>query len=158
MRLFLQRAGERARPRQSCVKIVDPEKQEEAVAGLGMTGTCQRGMIVGAPFVETEQDSSISVEDLTPFIVGRSRLRQAKQRLVPLVTPGNVCHADYRPYAFHGFLSIRAIATPESGGTRCSRPATNITDFRMLITTPTVFVKSFHAIFMDQDFIAATIT
>src|ERR1700722_4116775 len=58
MRLFFQKADERARPWQSHVKVVDPEEQQQAVAGLGVMGTCQRGMLVGTPFVETEQDRS----------------------------------------------------------------------------------------------------
>jgi hypothetical protein len=34
---------------QGSVKVVDPEEQEEAIARLGVVGTCQRGMPVGAP-------------------------------------------------------------------------------------------------------------
>jgi len=78
MWLFFQPADERARPWQSYVKVVDPEEQEEAVARLGVVGTCQRGMLVGTPLVETEQDRSIRVDDLPEVVVGRSRLRQAK--------------------------------------------------------------------------------
>jgi hypothetical protein len=40
MRLFFQPADERA-PWQSYVKVVEPEEQEEAVARLGVVGTCQ---------------------------------------------------------------------------------------------------------------------
>ena len=69
MWLFFQLADERARPWQSHVKVVDPEEQEEAVARPGVVGTCQRGMLVGTPLVETEQDSSIRVEDLPEVIV-----------------------------------------------------------------------------------------
>jgi hypothetical protein len=54
MGLFCQPADEGARPWQSHVKIVDPEEQEEVVTRLGVVGTCQRGMLVGTPFVETE--------------------------------------------------------------------------------------------------------
>jgi hypothetical protein len=75
--LFFQPADERARPWQSYVKVVDPEEQEEPVARLGVVGTCQSGMLVGTPLVETEQDRSIRVEDLPEVVVGRSRLRQA---------------------------------------------------------------------------------
>jgi len=52
--LFFEPADEPARPWQSYVKVVDPEEQEEAVARRGVVGTCQRGMLVGAPLVETE--------------------------------------------------------------------------------------------------------
>ncbi|HEY5047292.1 MAG TPA: hypothetical protein VII49_04650, partial [Rhizomicrobium sp.] len=78
MWLFFQPADESARFWQSCVKVVDPEKQQEAVARLGVMGARQRGMIVGGPLVETEQDRSIRVEDLPKIVVGWSRLRQAK--------------------------------------------------------------------------------
>jgi DNA-directed RNA polymerase subunit N (RpoN/RPB10) len=46
MWLFFQKADERPRPWQGYVKVVDPEEQEEAVARLGVMGTCQRGMLV----------------------------------------------------------------------------------------------------------------
>ena len=57
--LFFQKADERARPCQSYVEVVDPEEQEKAVARLGVVGACQRGMLVGTPLVQTEQDRSI---------------------------------------------------------------------------------------------------
>jgi hypothetical protein len=38
---------------------------------------------MGAPLMKAEQNSAIRVEDLTKVVVGGSRLRQAKQRLVP---------------------------------------------------------------------------
>jgi hypothetical protein len=34
--------------------LTSTEEQEEAVARLGVVGTCQRGVLVGAPLVETE--------------------------------------------------------------------------------------------------------
>jgi hypothetical protein len=71
-------ANERARPWQSYVKVIYPEEQEEAVARLGVVGTFQRGILVGTPLVETEQDRSIRLHDLPEVVVGRSRLRQAK--------------------------------------------------------------------------------
>ena len=64
--LFFQPADEGARPWQSCVKIIDPEEQEQAVSRLGGVGACQRRMLVGTPLVETEQYRSIRVEDLDP--------------------------------------------------------------------------------------------
>ena len=78
MWLFFQKADERACLWQSDVKIVDAEEQQQAVAGPGVVGTCQRGMLVCAPLVETEQDRSIRVDDLPKVVVGRSRLRLAK--------------------------------------------------------------------------------
>ena len=78
MWLFLQPANERARPWRGYVKVVDPEEQEEAVARLGVVGACQRGMFVGAPLVETKQNRSIRIENLSEVVVGRRRLWQAK--------------------------------------------------------------------------------
>ena len=95
MWLFFQPADERARPLQSYIKVVDPEEQEEAVARLGVVRTCQRGMLVATPLVETEQDRSIRVDDLPEVVVGRSRLRQAK----------GACYAK----GMTGFLSARQI-------------------------------------------------
>src|SRR5262245_58187098 len=113
VRLFFQGADERARPRQRFVEVVDPEEQEEAVSRFGVGGTCQRRMLVGAPLVETEQYRSIRVEDLPEVVVGRSRLRQAKQRLVPLEAPGHVSHANDRPRALHSSLfGYRSTSAP----------------------------------------------
>ena len=77
MWLFFQPADERTRPWQGYLKVVDPEEQEEAVARLGVVGTCQRRMLVGTPFVEAEQYRSIRLDDLPEVVVAR-RLRQAK--------------------------------------------------------------------------------
>src|SRR6516165_8747945 len=104
MWLFFQPADERARPWQSYVKVVDPEEQEEAVARLGVVGTCQRGMLVGSPLVETEQHRSIQVDDLPEVAVAGSRLRQAEQRLVPFEALGHVSYANDRPRALHRLL------------------------------------------------------
>jgi hypothetical protein len=74
MWLFLQPVNERARPWQGYVKVVDPEEQEEAIARFGVVGACQRGMFVGAPLVETEQNRSIGIENLSEVLVGGRRL------------------------------------------------------------------------------------
>src|SRR5207237_10047829 len=63
MWLLFQPADERARRLQSCVKIVDPKEQEKAVARLGDARTCQRGMLVGTPRLETKQDVSAGIDD-----------------------------------------------------------------------------------------------
>src|SRR5262249_61179055 len=102
--LFLQPADESQRAWQSYVKVVDPEEQEETVSGLGVGGICQRRMLVGTPLVETQQYRSIRVEDLPEVVVGRRRLRQAKQRLIPLQALGHVSYANDRPRALHRSL------------------------------------------------------
>src|SRR5438045_6603552 len=42
-------------------------------------------MFVGTPLVKAEQDRTIRVENLTEVVMGGSRLRQAKQRLLERV-------------------------------------------------------------------------
>lgn len=104
MRLFFEPADERPRPRQSHLKVVNPKEQEEAVARLGMVGTYQCGMLVRTPCMQTQQDRSIGVDDLPKIVVRRSRLRQAKQRLVPPEALRYVHYADDGPRALHGLL------------------------------------------------------
>src|SRR5262249_28371102 len=111
--LFFQPADESARPWQSYIEVVDPEEQEQAVARLGGGGACQRWMPVGAPLVETEQYRSIRVEDLPEVVVGRSRFRLAKQRLVPFEALRHVSHTNDRPRALHRSLfGYRSTRTP----------------------------------------------
>ena len=78
MWLFFQPADERPRSSQGKVKVVDAEEEQKAVTGLGVVGTFQRGMLVGTPCVQAEQDRSIGVQDPTEVVMGRSRLWQAK--------------------------------------------------------------------------------
>src|SRR5262249_52499556 len=84
MGLLFQPDAETSRPCPSSVEVIDTEKQEEAVARLGVLGACQRRMLVVAPSVQAEQDRSIRVDDLPKVVMGRSRFRQTKQQLVPL--------------------------------------------------------------------------
>jgi hypothetical protein len=62
--LLFEPSNESPRSRQSHVKLVHTEKQEQAVAGLPVIGARQGGMLVGTPQVETEQDRAIRVADL----------------------------------------------------------------------------------------------
>jgi hypothetical protein len=59
-------------------------------------------MLVHAPLVEAEQDSSIRIEDLTKVSMARPCLRLAEERLVPLEATRHIAYADDRPRAFHG--------------------------------------------------------
>lgn len=52
-------SDERARPLKRQVEIIDPEKQQETVAGCLVIRAHQREMLVGAPLMEAEQYSSI---------------------------------------------------------------------------------------------------
>jgi hypothetical protein len=54
-------------------------------------------MFMIAPPVETEQNRSIRINDLTEVFMGRSRLGLAKERLVPFEAARNVPYADDRP-------------------------------------------------------------
>jgi hypothetical protein len=58
-------------------------------------------MLVGAPLVEAEQDSSIGIEDLPKVIVGRKGSRLTEQRLVPFRAGRYVAYAYDRPRALH---------------------------------------------------------
>src|SRR5450631_2784141 len=57
--LLFEPGDERACPLKRQVEIIDTEEQQEPVAGCPATGAHQGGMLVGAPLVEAEQDSSI---------------------------------------------------------------------------------------------------
>jgi len=102
MRLLFESSDERACPLQGGVVIIDQEKQEEAVARLRVVGTHQRRMLMGTPLVKAQQDRSIRVEDLTEVVMGGSRVRLAKQRLVPVQTSSHVAYPDDGPCALHG--------------------------------------------------------
>jgi hypothetical protein len=58
-------------------------------------------MLVRAPPVEAEKDSSIRIEDLTKVIMDRSCLGLAEERLVPLAAGRHIAYADDRPRTFH---------------------------------------------------------
>jgi hypothetical protein len=60
---------------------------------------------VRAPLVETQQDGSIRVADLTPVVMARSRFGLPKKRLVPFEAERNVSDADYCPCALHCVLA-----------------------------------------------------
>ena len=65
VRLLFESGDERPRPFQCHIEIVDAEEQEEPVARCRVVPAHQRRMLVRAPLVEAEQDSSIRIEDLT---------------------------------------------------------------------------------------------
>src|SRR5437667_12659373 len=65
----------------------------------------QRRMLVRAPLVEAEQDSSIRIEDLTKIGMARSCLGLAEERLVPFEATRHIAYADDRPGAFHDLFS-----------------------------------------------------
>ena len=101
MGLLLQPSDESAGPWQRHVEIIDTEKQEEAVARLRVIGAYQGGMLMVTPLVKAEQDRSIRVEDLPEVVMGGSRQRQAKQRLVSLEAARHIPNANDRPRASH---------------------------------------------------------
>src|SRR5262245_16279723 len=101
MGLFFEPGSEPAHPLRRRVEIIHAKEQEKAVAGGGALGTRQRGMLVGAPLVQAEQDRSIRVEDLTKVLVSGGRLRLAEQRLVPPEAARHILHPDDRPGASH---------------------------------------------------------
>src|SRR5262245_22019917 len=79
-------------------------------------------MLVGAPLVETEQYRSVRVDDLPEVVVGRSRLRRAKQRLVPFEALGHVSDANDRPRPLHRLVCGQTITGSIPERCRASRP------------------------------------
>src|SRR2546425_11363559 len=65
VRLLFEPGDESACPLQGPIEIVDAKEQEEPVARCRLVPAHQRRMLVRAPLVEAEQDSSIRIEDLT---------------------------------------------------------------------------------------------
>ena len=103
VRLFFEASDERASSLEREIEIVDAEEQQESVAGGGAVGARQRRMVVVAPAVNAEQNSSVGIENLAEVIVRGASRRLAEERLVPLKTRGHVCYSDDRPGALHGF-------------------------------------------------------
>src|SRR5437016_5921481 len=79
VRLLFEPGDERACPFKGHIEIVDAEKQEEPVARCPIVRARQRRMLVRAPLVEAEQDSSIRIEDLTKVVMGGSCLGLAEE-------------------------------------------------------------------------------
>src|SRR5580704_8205654 len=77
-------------------------------------------MLVGAPLMEAEQDSSIRIEDLAEVVMGRKGSSLTEQRLVPFDAARHVAHPYDRPRALH-WAPLR----PDSG---LDRPHTTATD------------------------------
>jgi hypothetical protein len=100
--LLLESSDESACPWQRAIKIIDPEKQEQTVTRLRVIRAHQGRMLMCAPLVKAKQDRSIRINDLTEVVMGRSRLRQPKQRLVPLEAASHIANANDRPGALHG--------------------------------------------------------
>src|SRR5260370_23879970 len=92
VRLLFEPADERACPFQCHIEIVDAEEQEEPVARCRVLPAHQRRMLVRAPLVEAEQDSSIRIEDLTKVGMARSCLALAEAGLLPFEP---TCHTAY---------------------------------------------------------------
>jgi hypothetical protein len=79
VRLLFEPGDERARPFQRHIEIVDAEEQEESVARCRVIPAHQRRMLVRTPLMETEQDSSIRIEDLTKVGMAGSCLGLAEE-------------------------------------------------------------------------------
>ncbi len=54
---------------------------------------------MGSPLMQAEQNRAVRVDDLTEVFVGRSRLRQPQQRLVPGEAERDIVHPDDGPCA-----------------------------------------------------------
>jgi hypothetical protein len=63
-------------------------------------------MLVRTPLMETEQNGSICIHDLTKIVMARARLWLAEERLVPFEAPGNVADTNDSPCAFHDISAV----------------------------------------------------
>src|SRR5712664_910025 len=115
VRLLFEPGDERACPFQCHIEIVDAEEQEEPIARCRVVRARQRRMLVRAPLVEAEQDSSIRVEDLTKVGMARLCLRLAEERLVPFEATRHIAYADDRPGAFHDISPVGLTPTLSGG-------------------------------------------
>src|SRR3984893_3668037 len=106
VRLLFEPGDERVRPFQCHIEIVDAEEQEEPVARCRIVRARQRRMLVRAPLVQTEQDSSVRIEDLTKVVMAGSCLGLAEERLVPFEASRHIAYADDRPGAFHDISPV----------------------------------------------------
>jgi hypothetical protein len=105
VRLLFEPGDESACPFQGHIEIIDAKEQEEPVARCRLVPAHQRRMLVRAPLVEAEQDSSVRIEDLAEIGMVRSCLGLAEERLVPFEATRHIADADDRPEAFHGAFS-----------------------------------------------------
>ena len=106
VRLLFEPCDERACPFQCHIEIVDAEEQEEPVARCRVVPAHQRRMLVRAPLVEAEQDSSIRIEDLTKVGMAGLCLGLAEELLVPFEATRHIAYADDRPGAFHDISPV----------------------------------------------------
>ena len=65
MGFLFELGDEAAGPLEGHVEIIDAEEQEEPVTRCRVVRARQRRMLVRAPLMEAEQDSSIRIEELT---------------------------------------------------------------------------------------------
>src|ERR1700730_4683286 len=106
VRLFFESGDESACPFQRHIEIVDAKEQEEPVARCRPLRARQRRMLVLAPLMEAEQDSSIRIEDLAKVVMVRLCLGLAGERLVPFEATRHIAYADDRPGAFHDISPV----------------------------------------------------
>jgi hypothetical protein len=69
MGLLFEPRNEPAGPLQCQIEIIDAKEQEEPVSWCRPVRTHQRGVLVDAPLVETEQDRSVRIEELAKLLV-----------------------------------------------------------------------------------------
>ena len=84
MGLLFEPRNKPASPLQCHVEIVDAKEQQEPISWCRMARAHQGGVLMGAPFVEAEQDSSVRVEELAKVVVRRCRLRLAEGHCLSL--------------------------------------------------------------------------
>lgn len=111
---FFKGGDERACAGERGVEIVDAEEEDETVAGRGVIGAGECGVIVFAPGMEADEDFAVRVGDLAEIIVVRRDVRLAEERLIPGAALEHVGDADNGPDALHGL-------SPAAGLRVCAR-------------------------------------
>src|SRR4029079_16033448 len=92
---------ERPRPAQRLVEVVDAERQEQAVARLGLARAPQRRMILDAPRVKAQQHRAIRIDELAEIAMRGAPGALPEEPLVPPEAARHVLHADDGPRALH---------------------------------------------------------
>ena len=106
MRFLLESPNHGTRSFQRYIEIVDAKESQQTIARWRNLRAHQGWMLMRAPLVETEQNGSICIQDLTPALMDETHLPLAKERLVPFEAPRNVPDADDCQRAFHGISAV----------------------------------------------------
>ncbi len=87
MRFLFEARDESACSGHGHLEVVDAKEQKEAVPRQGRIRGHQRRMIVCTPLMQTEQDRSVRIHNLTEVVVTWRRLGLTEKRLIDNCAP-----------------------------------------------------------------------